>query len=230
MLRVSSLTITHGSDCLVDLAFELKRSLALVGFSGSGKSLTLKALLGLLPPPLTAKLDIDAPFKLVPGKTVGFIPQNPFTALSPLSTLEKQFFAPRDEARMMMERVGLDGGLLKRYPSELSGGQLQRAILAMVLASRPKLLLLDEPTTALDEVNKQAVVQLLLQLQEELGFLVIFVTHEIHLASQLCERMVVIDKGRLVEEGEAQHILSSPTSEIAKRLIEAHFGRREFRR
>ncbi|MEJ2501134.1 MAG: ATP-binding cassette domain-containing protein, partial [Campylobacterales bacterium] len=91
MIRIKRLRIEHNAKVLVDIAFEIHNALALVGQSGSGKSLTLKALLGMLPPSMTQDLDVEAPFELLRGETVAFVPQNPFTALSPLTKIGDHF-------------------------------------------------------------------------------------------------------------------------------------------
>ena len=145
----------------MDISFTLHSSLALVGQSGSGKSLTLKALLGMLPETMDATLEVEAPFELKAGESIAFVPQNPFTALSPLTRIKKQFFASKERVAYLFEAVGLELDLLDRFAPELSGGQLQRVVLAMALEKNPKLLLLDEPTTALDPDTTQMILELL---------------------------------------------------------------------
>ena len=176
-MKIERLSINDGSKKLVDIAFEIKHSLGLVGQSGSGKSLTLKALLGMLPKNLQAQIEYDANFKLQAGKTVALVPQNPFTALSPLTKIKKQFFCSKERMEYLFEEVGLQKELMERYPPELSGGQLQRVVIAMALESTPKLLLLDEPTTALDPKTTEMILRLLLKLQQQMGFIMLFVTH-----------------------------------------------------
>ncbi len=228
-MKIERLTIDDGSKKLVDIAFEIKRSLGLVGESGSGKSLTLKALLGMLPKNLHAEIEYDADFELQAGKTVSLVPQNPFTALSPLTKLEKQFFCTQERMEYLFGEVGLQKELLKRYPPELSGGQLQRVVIAMALESLPKLLLLDEPTTALDPKTTRTILDLLLKLQKEMGFLMLFVTHEINAAAKVCEDICVIKNGRVVEYGKTDLVLKNPKDPYTKELIEANFANRNFR-
>ncbi|BCD62804.1 peptide/nickel transport system ATP-binding protein [Nitratiruptor sp. YY08-26] len=220
---------TKKHKTLVDISFSLQSSLALVGQSGSGKSLTLKALLGLLPSNLKYSLDYTWKYTLQRGETVSLVPQNPFTSLSPLTKIKNQFFVPVDDAAKLLQLVGLDEIFLDRYPPQLSGGQLQRVVIAMALAKKPKLLLLDEPTTALDPHLKESVLNLFLQLQKELGFLILFVTHEIASAAKLCREMAVIKDGKIVESGLTQEILTEPKSEYTKILIASDFSQREFR-
>ena len=214
----------------MDISFTIRRSLALVGESGSGKSLTLKALLGMLPKGFFAEMACESDFPIERGKTVAYVPQNPFTALSPLTKIEDQWIVAEDAAPAMMEQVGLERALLKRFPPELSGGQLQRVVIAMALASRPKLLLLDEPTTALDAHLRVVVVELLLRLQAEMGFKTLFVTHDIATAAKLCSEITVIRKGRVMEEGPMERVMHAPEAEYTKALIAANFANREFRR
>jgi peptide/nickel transport system ATP-binding protein len=229
MVECKSLKIFNRDDLVVDISFEIVSSLALVGESGSGKSLTLKALIDMLPDGFTSKIDIKAPFKLQRGESISFVPQNPFTALSPMTKISKQWFGEQKRAKELFEIVGLDWELFFRYPPQLSGGQLQRVIFAMALESNPKLILLDEPTTALDPNLRDEIAETLLKLQKEFGFFMLFVTHDINLASKICQDMLVIQKGAVVERGKSQDILKNPKEIYTKSLIEANFANREFR-
>ncbi|MEA3523758.1 MAG: ATP-binding cassette domain-containing protein [Campylobacterota bacterium] len=229
IMQVKSLIIDIAKTRLVDIAFDVERSLALVGQSGSGKSLTLKALLGMLPESMELELDIEASFKLIRGETIAFVPQNPFTALSPLTKIRDQFFIKNVDLELLFKKVHLDITLLERFPPELSGGQLQRVVIAMALSSKPKLLLLDEPTTALDPKTRIVIINLLKSLQKELGFKMLFVSHDIASASQLCDSICVIREGSVQEQGAMQSVIQNPQQEYTKRLIEASFSQREFR-
>jgi peptide/nickel transport system ATP-binding protein len=228
-MRVKKLLIKSKEKVLVDIAFEIKESLALVGQSGSGKSLTLKALLGMLPSSLEVTLDVESTFVLSRGENVAIVVQNPFTALSPLTRIKKQFFLDAGEAKRYLELVELDGEMLERYPSELSGGQLQRVVIAMALSSRPKLLLLDEPTTALDGETKEAIMILLKRLQKEMGYKILFVTHEVDITRLLCDEIAILKEGKIVEEGNIDRVLENPKDAYAKALIGANFKNRGFR-
>jgi peptide/nickel transport system ATP-binding protein len=212
---------------LVDIAFEVRHSMAIVGQSGSGKSLTLKALLGMTPKALHVHMEYDAPFVLNRGQTVAFVPQNPFTALSPLTRIKDQFF--HQEASRFLEKVELDSTLLERYPPELSGGQLQRVVIAMALAHAPKLVLMDEPTTALDASTRNFVLKMIKTLQGELGFLMLFVTHDMHSAGAVCEEIAILKDGVIVERGATKAVLTSPKHAYTKKLLEAGFANRGFR-
>ena len=229
MIALKRLQIEYQGSNLVDIALNITGATGLVGASGSGKSLTLKALLNLLPSDMNARLDLSAPFKLIRGKTVGFVPQNPFTALSPMSRIGAQFHAPADQAGALLRRVGLDAWVLERFAAELSGGQLQRAIIAMALAQKPKLLLLDEPTTALDSQSKESVLALLRQIRAEEGVLMLFVAHDMAAVSSVCDTVAVIDAGKIVETGPLESVLKKPTHNRTKQLIESNFAYREWR-
>ena len=228
-MKINKLKIDIDNKTLVDISIEIKSSLALVGQSGSGKSLSIKALLDMLPSTMSKELDVDADFELVAGETLGFVPQNPFTALSPLTKINKQFFTSKERIDELFEHVGLDVSLQERFPPELSGGQLQRVVIAMALEGNPKLLMLDEPTTALDPETRILILNLLKKLQSEFGFKILFVTHDMNSAKSLCEDICVIKDGNLVEYGKMQDILQSPKEKYTQILIEANFANRNFR-
>ena len=229
MIECKSLKVYNKERLIVDISFQIYSSLALVGESGSGKSLTLKALIDMLPSGFFSQIDLNSPFEFQRGKTVSFIPQNPFTALSPMTKISKQWFGDTKRAKELFEIVGLNWELFFRYPPQLSGGQLQRVIFAMALEFYPKLILLDEPTTALDPNLRDEIANVLIQLQDKFGFFMLFVTHDINLASKICEDMLVIQNGKVVEAGKSRDILSSPKEIYTKNLIEANFANREFR-
>jgi len=229
-MNVSQLKINLYDNTLVDIAFEIKSSLALVGQSGSGKSLTLKALLGMLPHSMQVELLHDNLFELKAGKSVALVPQNPFTALSPLTKIKKQFFSDTKRVHDIFKEVGLDVAFLERFPPELSGGQLQRVVIAMALEAKPKLLLLDEPTTALDPKTRVVVLDLLKKLQKKENFLMLFVTHDMNSAAHLCQDICVIRDGKVIEHGIMQEVINNPQKEYTKTLINANFANRKFRK
>jgi len=223
------LVIHNRAKTLLHVSFSFERSFALIGESGSGKSLTLKALLGMLPQELESTLSYNASYALKRGESIAFVPQNPFTALSPLTKIEKQFMAPRERAQKYLSMVHLDVEFLDRFPSELSGGQLQRLIIAMALSIEPRLLLLDEPTTALDEESKTTVLELIATLQKECGFDLLFVTHDIGTIEHLCEEVGIIKNGQIVESGLTKDILHDPKEAYTQQLLTSGFRQRSFR-
>lgn len=228
-MKIKKLKIDLKDKTLVDIDFEIKSSFALVGQSGSGKSLTIKALLDMLPNEMERILDVDSDFDLVAGKSLSFVPQNPFTALSPLTKIRKQFFVDDKRIEELFFDVDLDISLLDRFAPELSGGQLQRVVIAMALATGPKLLMLDEPTTALDPTTRVLILDLLKKLHQEHGFKILFVTHDMNSAKSLCEYICVIKEGNVVEYGKMRDILDEPKAAYTKKLIEANFANRNFR-
>ncbi|MDD2449886.1 MAG: ATP-binding cassette domain-containing protein [Sulfurimonas sp.] len=229
-MKISKLHITLKDKTLVDINFSISSSLALVGQSGSGKSLTLKALLEMLPSSMECEIESDADFELKGGRDISFVPQNPFTALSPLTKIKKQFFVDEGRIKELFAQVDLDESLLERFAPELSGGQLQRVVIAIALEREPKLILLDEPTTALDPETRVLILDLLRDLQNKHGFKMLFVTHDMNSAKAICDEICVIKDGRVVESGEMKTLLASPQQEYTKTLIEANFANRDFRR
>ncbi len=228
-MKINKLKISLDDKLLVDISFDIVSSLALVGQSGSGKSLTLKALLNMLPSSMKRSLECESNFELEVGKTLSLVPQNPFTALSPLTKIKKQFFRDKKRVLELFSSVGLNAELLERFPPELSGGQLQRVVIAMALESKPKLLMLDEPTTALDPQSTKLILDLLKKLQKKEGFKILFVTHDMNSASNLCENICVIANGKVVESGIMRDILENPKENYTRTLIEANFANRKFR-
>jgi len=219
----------------VSLAVERGRSIGLVGESGCGKSLTLRAIMGLLPDRAAAVegrvTAVGAELPLA-GKGVaaarrgrlGMIFQDPGTGLDPVMTCGYQIAeAPRrvlgmsraqadERALELLRLVGIPDveRRMRSYPYELSGGTRQRVMIAIALSSEPKVLLCDEPTTALDVTIQAQILRLLVDLQEEMGLSIVFVTHELALVGELCEDVCVMYAGRLVETGRTADLLARP--------------------
>ena len=234
IVSVKNLTVT-GKDgrLLVDhLSLQLKRgeTLGLVGESGSGKTLTLKSLIGLLPKNLSESYEE----KKINGN-VAMIFQNPMSALDPLCPVFAQLIevvmirqnVSKKEAacraKKLIERLGLPKELSKkdRLPSELSGGQCQRILIAMALACKPDVLLCDEPTTALDVTVQKQTLDLILSLQKEMNFVILFVTHNLAVAAGICSHLAVMHHGKIVERAATKEILLTPKDEYTKMLLSA---------
>lgn len=227
-IDIKKLKIKSEDNILVDLSFKISNSTALIGQSGSGKSLTLKALLNLLPSTLTIDKKIESNFTL-DFDSIGFIPQNPFTSLSPMTKISKQFFCSEEKKEEVLKLVDLENNVLDKFPNQLSGGQIQRVIIAIALSKDIKFLLLDEPTTALDIKNRNNIIGLIDQLIKKLNILILFVTHDIESIRTLCENIIIIKDGNIVEEGKTSSVLENPHHSYTKTLINSTFKNKEFR-
>ena len=228
MLNINKLKISTNEKQLVNISFDIKNSTALIGESGSGKSLTLKALLNLLPSFMHQEKDIESTFELN-YDTIGFIPQNPFTSLSMMTKIKNQFFCTQEKKVEVLKLVDLDISVLNKFPTQLSGGQIQRVVIAIALSRNIKLLLLDEPTTALDEENKNNIINLINDLKKRLDILILFVTHDITSIKNICDEIIILKNGEIVEKGLTADILSSPKEDYTKKLINSTFKNKQFR-
>jgi dipeptide transport system ATP-binding protein len=221
-----------------ELSFTLapRKILGLVGESGAGKSMLGRAIAQLLPPGFeiaTGSLRFEgedllrmaqAQRRALLGRAISFIPQAPMTALNPVMTIGQQFdehlarlgdrnaAERRGHALTMLAAARLPdaGELLRRYPHQLSGGMCQRVLIAMAFASNPRLVIADEPTTALDVTMHPSIIRLIADMQRQHGTAVIFITHDLRLAAQLCDEVIVMYAGRAVERGPARAVLSAP--------------------
>ena len=223
------------------------QTVAIVGESGSGKSTTAAAVIGLLPG--TGKvtggsIEFDGKelttmsskeWIAVRGSGIGLVPQDPMSNLNPVLRIGTQVkeallannIVPRSEAgervTELLEQAGLPDGQrrAKQYPHEFSGGMRQRVLIAIGLASRPKLLIADEPTSALDVTVQRRILDHLETLTKEMGTAVLFITHDLGLAAERAEQLVVMHRGRIVESGPALEILQHPQHPYTKRLVSA---------
>lgn len=228
-IDIQKLQVKNQAKTLVDISFNITSSTALIGESGSGKSLTLKALLNLLPNSLDCQKQINSNFDL-DFNTIGFIPQNPFTSLSPMTKIDKQFFCSFEKKEKVLKLVDLDTWVLDKFPSQLSGGQIQRVIIAIALSKEIKFLLLDEPTTALDVENRDNIIELINSLIKNLNILILFVTHDIDSVKNICEDIVIIKNGLIIEQGKTHNVLDNPQQTYTKTLINSTFKNKDFRK
>jgi peptide/nickel transport system permease protein len=243
ILEVKNLKVAfpeaHGDvDIVDDVSFAVRpgQTMGLVGESGSGKSVTSLAIMGLLP--RTARvsgevlldgknvLDLGAKeLNALRGHDVAMIYQDALSSLNPSMLIRSQMkqLTSRGGTRSaeeLLELVGLEPErTLASYPHELSGGQRQRVLIAMALTRDPRLVIADEPTTALDVTVQKQVVDLLERLREELGFAMVFVSHDLALVSQLAHRITVMYAGQVVEQGSTGAILTDPRHEYTRGLL-----------
>jgi peptide/nickel transport system ATP-binding protein len=234
------------SPTLDGLDLRLRRGdrLALVGPSGCGKSTVARAVLGLLPPGSTCEGTLELagrdPRRLrrgalrhLRGEAVGLVFQDPMTRLNPLLTVGEHLrdtlaaHQPADRqplrarAEELLARVGIAPGRYNSYPHEFSGGMRQRVAIALAMALSPPLVIADEPTTSLDVAVTSQVMAELRGLCEEAGSALLLITHDLAMAGRWCDRIAVMDGGRLVEEGPSHQVLTTPGSSVGQRLVRA---------
>jgi peptide/nickel transport system ATP-binding protein len=246
-LLVSDLTVRVGSVAAVqDVSFQLLpgQRTGLIGESGSGKTLTALAIMGLLPENLSATghvlyRDVDL-MRLserdlcrIRGDRLAMIFQEPLTALNPVMKIGEQVAEPlrlhrglsqrqaQREAAQHLERVGLPAHRLKSYPHQMSGGQRQRAMIAMAMACSPEILIADEPTTALDVTVQAQILDLLTELVDEQEAALLLITHDLAVVANVCHRVLVLYGGRIVEEGGVDDVFSAPRHPYTQALLDA---------
>jgi peptide/nickel transport system ATP-binding protein len=246
-LQVQDLVVDIDGRRVIDgISFEVADGarLGLIGESGSGKSLTALAILGLLPDGATAHGSIrwngieligmpDRELARLRGDDIGIVFQEPRTALNPIRTVGRQIaesvrihtgLGKREaRARALEEaaRVRLPDPetIIDKYPHQLSGGQRQRVAIAMALACKPRLLIADEPTTALDVTIQAEILQLLLSLVEEQGMSLMFITHDLAVLAQVATHGVVLEDGRVIEAAPISTLLTAPSSPVTQGLL-----------
>ena len=246
MLVVDALSIAFGPRRVVsDVSFEVRpgETLALVGESGSGKSLTALATLRLLPPGATATgrialdgvdvLAADGPvLQRLRGGTAGIVFQEPMTSLNPLHRIGHQVGeamtlhgrrATSDTVAALLARVGFADAAtrLDAFPHQLSGGQRQRVMIAMALANDPKLLIADEPTTALDVTIQAGILDLLAAEKARRGLALLLISHDLHVVRRVADRVAVMKDGQIVETGPVETVLQAPQHPYTRMLIAA---------
>jgi len=230
----------------LDLTLHPGERLALVGPSGCGKSTVARAALQLLPPGSSCEGELEltgqdprrlgrAELRRLRGGAVGLVFQDPMTRLNPLLTIGEHLrdtlaahhfeagerSRQRQRARELLERVGIDPSRYSSYPHEFSGGMRQRLAIALALALSPPLVIADEPTTSLDVAVAGQVMAELASLCEESGSALLLISHDLAMAGRWCERIAVLDGGRLVEEAPSHTLLTTPRSPLAQRLVGA---------
>jgi len=229
----------------VSFSIDPGETLGLVGESGSGKTTVARMVLRLVEP-TAGEVRFDGHDVLAAGaremralrRHMQIVFQDPFASLDPRMRVEEIVTEPlkihagkdgsahskgqcADRARELMEQVGLDASALSRYPNEFSGGQRQRVSIARALALKPQFLVLDEPVSALDVSVGAQVINLLRDLQQELGLTYLFISHSMPLVRYLCQRIAVLQAGRLVEIGESQNLCLHPQQAYTQQLLAA---------
>ena len=222
-------------------------TVTIIGESGSGKSTTAMALLRLLPDDLaviSGSAQIDGQDVVgtrkhighLRGRSVALIPQDPMTALNPIATVGKQMVEAirhahpslstaqaRERALDLLRQVHLSAPerRIKSYPHELSGGMLQRVLIAMALSTEPRLIVADEPTSALDVTVQAGILDLLLEMQERTGVAILLITHDLGVARLMSDRIHVMHRGLFVEDGPVEQVVDHPRHEYTQALLAA---------
>jgi len=246
-LVISDLEVSFGRHRVVsisDLLLNHAEIVGLVGESGSGKSMTTLAILGLahtVGATVSGSIKLDgqeltglapAALREIRGRRIAAIFQSPSTAFSPVyrvgSLVTKALrlhgsdkSEAADQAAAAMRQVLLAPDLLRRYPSQLSGGQLQRVAIALAVALRAEILLADEPTSALDVTVQAEVLDLLRELRESHGMSILFISHDIAVVAELSDRVAVMREGLIVEQGQTEHVLSAPADPYTIELLQS---------
>lgn len=228
----------------VDLDIADGERVGLVGSSGSGKSMIARAMMGLLPATaqVTGSVELggtqivgasDAAVADLRGRYVGMVFQNPSAALNPVMTVAQQVGLPlylhydlslterSERVTAMLAKVGLGEDVLAKYPHELSGGQRQRVGIATALVTSPRLIIADEPTTALDSITQRQIVDLLTSLVDESGASMLFITHDFAVLNRATTRCYVLENGRIEESGDTTALLDHPHTDAGHRLIQS---------
>ncbi|MFH6767419.1 ABC transporter ATP-binding protein [Gaetbulibacter aquiaggeris] len=249
ILSITELSISFGKNKVIhNISYQLNQNeiLGIVGESGSGKSVSSLAILGLLPPKISkitsgsiiyAENDLtkitSKAFRSIRGKKIAIIFQEPMSSLNPSMICGKQVqeillehtnlskVRAKEETLALFENVKLPDihRVYNAYPHEISGGQKQRVMIAMAIACKPDILIADEPTTALDVTVQKDIIILLKELQVKTGMSILFITHDLALISEIADRVLVMYKGEIVEQGTVDSIFNNPQHNYTKALI-----------
>ncbi|KZM50554.1 ABC transporter ATP-binding protein [Labrenzia sp. OB1] len=243
-------TPTGARAVVSNLSFDLRRgeTLCIAGESGSGKSITALSIMGLLPERMARVSGGEVLFegrdltkiredelRRIRGGDIAMIFQEPMTSLNPVLTIGRQLreaiLAHQDVSRSKAEKIALTmlesvrlaepRRRLRQYPHELSGGMRQRVMIAMALACNPKILIADEPTTALDVTIQAQILQLIRDLQRDFGTAVIMITHDMGVVAEMADRVIVMNNGSIVERGEVADVFERPSDPYTRRLLDA---------
>jgi peptide/nickel transport system ATP-binding protein len=243
ILELRNARFAYGDRTVIDdvsLTVSAGEALGLVGESGAGKSTIIALLLGLATPSGGSVLFDDAPLDRRDRRlmrrfraNVQTVFQDPYSSLDPRQRIDRIVGEPLrsldiargDEARRAVRdavsSVGLDFDVLERYPHEFSGGQRQRIAIARAIVSKPRVLLADEPVSALDVTTRIQVIELLQRLRRETGLALVMVSHDLSAVAALCEQTIVLQGGRVVEEGTTDEVLHAPQTDYARALMSA---------
>ena len=243
MLEVNNLKVAANDKILVDsVSFKLNRNetLGIIGQSGSGKTLTVLSTMGLLDRNI---YEISGSIKfmgqeilelseketaLIRLSDIAMVYQNPFNTFSPVEKINKQLDRiykikklKRDDIKIkyLLEKVSLSESYLKKYPHEMSGGELQRMVIVTALLLNPEVLICDEPTTSLDIKTGKSIIKLLKKLQKEEKFSIIFISHDLDMIEDISDELIVMKSGKIVEKGKASEVINNPKDEYSRKLL-----------
>ena len=252
ILDVKNLHITFeqpkvSKQILEDVSFSVKagKCLVILGESGSGKSMTTKAILGLLNRDFQISgsaifegKDLlqmgDGDLRTLRGSAIGMILQNPMTCFDPLYKIGNQIYEtfdahgiyPRnqykEEAIKILDKMRIHDpeGVLQKFPHQLSGGMLQRVMIGIAMSMNPRLLICDEPTTAIDSITQYEIIKEFQRIKAESNVGMLFITHDVSVISHIADEVIVLNKGKLVDHGSFSDILKNPKDPYTKLLIE----------